>query len=138
MPLSLCPTQKGNSRPCVRRQAPGCIPAVIHTQTDIAIPITHPEEEKKKRKKRDMKVKIKTWNAVASWRWDVPEDDVCGICRVQFDGTCPNCRFPGDDCPLRMALPSLPVLLYSAPPLTLTVVGKCGHSFHMVSRFLGT
>ncbi|KAL0637546.1 hypothetical protein Q9L58_003435 [Maublancomyces gigas] len=45
-----------------------------------------------------MKVKIKAWNAVASWRWDVPEDDVCGICRVQFDGTCPNCRFPGDDC----------------------------------------
>ncbi|KAH0610303.1 uncharacterized protein H6S33_011830 [Morchella sextelata] len=37
-----------------------------------------------------MKVRIKTWNAVASWRWDVPEDDVCGICRVQFDGTCPN------------------------------------------------
>jgi hypothetical protein len=47
-----------------------------------------------------MKVTIKKWNAVASWCWDVPEDDVCGICRVQFDGTCPNCRFPGDDCPL--------------------------------------
>jgi len=52
-----------------------------------------------------MKVRIKKWNAVASWRWDVPEDDVCGICRVQFDGTCPNCRFPGDDCPLRLPLP---------------------------------
>lgn len=66
-----------------------------------------------------MKVKIKAWNAVASWRWDVPEDDVCGICRVQFDGTCPNCRFPGDDCPLRIApLPFLSFFLNSAdfPP----------------------
>ena len=49
-----------------------------------------------------MKVKIKSWIAVASWKWDVPEDEVCGICRVQFDGTCPNCRFPGDDCSLRV------------------------------------
>lgn len=59
-----------------------------------------------------MKVKIKTWNAVATWRWNLPEDEVCGICRVQFDGTCPTCKFPGDDCTLLM--------------------GKCGHSFHMV------
>lgn len=29
------------------------------------------------------------------------EDEVCGICRVQFDGTCPTCKYPGDDCPLR-------------------------------------
>ena len=48
-----------------------------------------------------MKVTIKEWNAVASWRWDMPEDDVCGICRVQFDGTCPTCKYPGDDCTLR-------------------------------------
>ena len=47
-----------------------------------------------------MKVTIKEWNAVASWRWDMPEDDVCGICRVQFDGTCPTCKYPGDDCAL--------------------------------------
>lgn len=59
-----------------------------------------------------MKVKIKKWHAVATWRWDMPEDEVCGICRVQFDGTCPTCKFPGDDCTLLM--------------------GKCGHSFHMV------
>ena len=49
-----------------------------------------------------MKVTIKEWNAVASWRWDMPEDDVCGICRVQFDGTCPTCKYPGDDCALCM------------------------------------
>ncbi|KAK4690335.1 anaphase-promoting complex subunit 11, partial [Lecanoromycetidae sp. Uapishka_2] len=48
-----------------------------------------------------MKVTIKEWNAVASWRWDMPEDEVCGICRVQFDGTCPTCKYPGDDCALR-------------------------------------
>lgn len=48
-----------------------------------------------------MKVKIKKWHAVATWRWDMPEDEVCGICRVQFDGTCPTCKFPGDDCTLR-------------------------------------
>ena len=48
-----------------------------------------------------MKVIIKEWNAVASWRWDMPEDDVCGICRVQFDGTCPQCNYPGDECTLR-------------------------------------
>lgn len=50
----------------------------------------------------NMKVTIKEWNAVASWRWDMPEDEVCGICRVQFDGTCPTCKFPGDDCALCM------------------------------------
>ncbi|KAK1753440.1 anaphase-promoting complex subunit 11 RING-H2 finger-domain-containing protein [Echria macrotheca] len=58
-----------------------------------------------------MKVKIKKWNAVATWRWDIPEDDVCGICQVDFDGTCPACKYPGDDCSL--------------------LSGKCGHNFHM-------
>lgn len=52
---------------------------------------------------RNMKVTIKEWNAVASWRWNMPEDEVCGICRVQFDGTCPTCKFPGDDCSLCMS-----------------------------------
>ncbi|KAK4162307.1 RING finger domain-protein [Cladorrhinum sp. PSN259] len=57
-----------------------------------------------------MKVKIKKWNAVATWRWDIPDDDVCGICQVHFDGTCPACKYPGDDCKL--------------------LSGKCGHNFH--------
>ncbi|KAJ2972510.1 hypothetical protein NUW58_g9170 [Xylaria curta] len=53
-----------------------------------------------------MKVKIKKWNAVATWRWDLPEDDVCGICQVHFDGTCPTCKYPGDDCSLcKLELP---------------------------------
>lgn len=48
-----------------------------------------------------MKVKIKKWAAVATWRWDIPDDDVCGICQIHFDGSCPSCSFPGDECPLR-------------------------------------
>ncbi|KAI3533973.1 hypothetical protein CABS03_10595 [Colletotrichum abscissum] len=58
-----------------------------------------------------MKVKITRWNTVATWRWDIPEDDVCGICQVHFDGTCPTCKYPGDDCSI--------------------LSGKCGHNFHM-------
>lgn len=52
-----------------------------------------------------MKVKIKKWAAVATWRWDIPDDDVCGICQIHFDGSCPSCRFPGDDCALCGLLP---------------------------------
>ena len=77
-----------------------------------------------------MKVTIKKWHAVATWRWDMPEDEVCGICRVQFDGTCPTCKYPGDDCTLRRLTGSV-----VSPAKTLTwsiVIGKCGHSFHMV------
>ena len=49
-----------------------------------------------------MKVKIRKWSAVATWRWDIPDDDVCGICQIDFDGTCPTCKYPGDDCSLCM------------------------------------
>ncbi|KOS18803.1 Anaphase-promoting complex subunit 11 [Escovopsis weberi] len=63
-----------------------------------------------------MRVTIKEWNTVATWRWDIPEDDVCGICQVHFDGTCPTCKYPGDDCSL--------------------LSGKCGHNFHMVRASL--
>ncbi|KAG9277419.1 anaphase-promoting complex subunit 11 isoform X1 [Astyanax mexicanus] len=46
-----------------------------------------------------MKVKIKQWNGVASWLW-VANDENCGICRAPFNGCCPDCKVPGDDCPL--------------------------------------
>jgi len=46
-----------------------------------------------------MKVKIKKWLAVAFWKWEANDGD-CGICRLSFDGCCPDCRIPGDDCPL--------------------------------------
>ncbi|KAF1990508.1 anaphase promoting complex subunit 11 [Aulographum hederae CBS 113979] len=57
-----------------------------------------------------MKVTIKSWKSVAAWRWDMPEDDMCGICRNPYDSTCPTCKYPGDECPLLM--------------------GDCNHTFH--------
>lgn len=39
------------------------------------------------------------WRGVATWRW-VANDDNCGICRMPFDASCPDCKIPGDDCPL--------------------------------------
>nr|CAD7450227.1 unnamed protein product [Timema bartmani]CAD7457052.1 unnamed protein product [Timema tahoe] len=50
------------------------------------------------------------WTGVATWRW-VANDDNCGICRMPFDGCCPDCKVPGDDCPL--------------------VWGQCSHCFHI-------
>jgi anaphase-promoting complex subunit 11 len=85
-----------------------------------------------------MKVTIRKWNAVATWRWDIPEDDVCGICQVHFDGTCPTCKYPGDDCSLCEPLYTIAEypkyyvsLLIYIPP---SVSGKCGHNFHMVRK----
>ncbi|CAN6295380.1 unnamed protein product [Urochloa humidicola] len=57
-----------------------------------------------------MKVKILQWHAVASWTWDA-QDKTCGICRMAFDGCCPDCKFPGDDCPL--------------------IWGACNHAYHL-------
>ncbi|CAH2054911.1 unnamed protein product [Thlaspi arvense] len=50
------------------------------------------------------------WHAVASWTWDA-QDETCGICRMAFDGCCPDCKLPGDDCPL--------------------IWGACNHAFHL-------
>lgn len=43
------------------------------------------------------------WHAVAAWTWDA-QDETCGICRMAFDGCCPDCKLPGDDCPLSKLL----------------------------------
>jgi Anaphase-promoting complex subunit 11 RING-H2 finger len=59
-----------------------------------------------------MKVVIKHWHAVAAWKWDTGNNDddddeeghVCGICRVPYEGCCPACKVPGDDCPLSLYL----------------------------------
>lgn len=60
-----------------------------------------------------MKVTVKNWQAVAHWRWDLgpdeehdpdDEDDVCGICRAAYEGCCPACKVPGDDCPLSTSI----------------------------------
>lgn len=46
---------------------------------------------------------------------DEDEDDVCGICRLAYESCCPDCKVPGDDCPL-----SEPVK-FSQPLFALTV-----------------
>ncbi|XP_058000590.1 anaphase-promoting complex subunit 11 isoform X2 [Hevea brasiliensis] len=55
-------------------------------------------------------IQANEWHAVASWTWDA-QDETCGICRMAFDGCCPDCKHPGDDCPL--------------------IWGVCNHSFHL-------
>ncbi|RKP13684.1 anaphase-promoting complex subunit 11, partial [Piptocephalis cylindrospora] len=52
------------------------------------------------------------WTPVGVWKWDVgdKEDDVCGICRIPFEGCCSQCSEPGDACPV--------------------VVGMCTHAYH--------
>jgi anaphase-promoting complex subunit 11 len=49
-----------------------------------------------------MKITYTAYTAVAEWKWDLPEeaDDTCGICRVQFEGTCAKCKYPGQECPI--------------------------------------
>ncbi|XP_064609992.1 LOW QUALITY PROTEIN: anaphase-promoting complex subunit 11-like [Liolophura sinensis] len=60
-----------------------------------------------------MKVTVKSRIAVAAWRW-IANDENCGICRMPFDGCCPDCKLPGDDCPLVWPVfPLLPHALYS-------------------------
>ena len=49
--------------------------------------------------KSRLKITIRSWSGVAVWKW-LANDDTCGICRVAFDGCCPDCKFAGDDCPL--------------------------------------
>lgn len=48
------------------------------------------------------------------------EDDVCGICRNRYDGTCPSCEYPGNGCPI--------------------VLGLCNHNFHVhcIKQWLST
>lgn len=59
-----------------------------------------------------------TYTFLHNYRNDV--NDVCGICRVSYNGVCPNCKIPGKSCPL--------------------VVGNCNHNFHFhcIYRWLDT
>ena len=55
---------------------------------------------------------VKIWHGVGAWTWGAGDvGDVCGICRIAFDGCPPDAKFPGDDSPV--------------------VWGKCGHAFHL-------
>lgn len=64
-----------------------------------------------------IKVTVRHWHAAAAWTWNAG-DDVCGICRMPFDGCPPGSKFPGDDSPV--------------------VWGTCGHAFHLqcISKWL--
>ena len=106
-------------------------------------PLTRPHDA-------SMKVTIKKWHAIAQWRWDTghndPDDDgegdVCGICRVPFEGCCPTCKMPGEDCPLssrpRSLLLRVDALLTESP--CHLVWGECTHVFHMhcLLQWIGT
>lgn len=58
-----------------------------------------------------MKIKKANFSIVASWQWDLGDNEECTICGIYFDSPCPDCKLPGDDC----------------PPLE----GKCSHIFHL-------
>ena len=58
-----------------------------------------------------MKVKLNKMNLVANWSWQLGDNDHCTICMSPFECACPQCKFPGDDCP--------------------PIEGKCGHIFHL-------
>ncbi|EGW06261.1 Anaphase-promoting complex subunit 11 [Cricetulus griseus] len=62
-----------------------------------------------------MKVKIKCWNGVATWLW-VANDENCGICRMAFNGCCPDCKCPPSPVlsELRPAPPALKTLGFPA------------------------
>ena len=58
-----------------------------------------------------MKVKIDSWNAVATWKWDIESEECCTICQYAFESPCPRCKVPGDDC--------------------VPIQGQCLHHFHL-------
>ena len=93
-----------------------------------------------------MKVKIKSWHAIAQWRWDTGntdhdegdgEGDVCGICRVPYEGCCPTCKVPGDDCPLSECTIRSSGIFFAN---SHAVWGECSHVFHMhcLLKWIGT
>jgi len=114
-----------------------------------------------------MKVTIKSYNAVAAWKWDTSDephkvfkfagasddpygdddddDDECGICRLAFESCCPDCKVPGDDCPLsEFDLSHLAMTtrarICSLRGGLMPVWGECTHIFHMhcLLKWIGT
>lgn len=116
-------------------------------QSHLALFVHHPWSVRVTESARQpMKVKIKSWHAIAQWRWDTGntdhdegdgEGDVCGICRVPYEGCCPTCKVPGDDCPLsEYATHSSDAFVTNS----YTVWGECSHVFHMhcLLKWIGT
>jgi hypothetical protein len=92
-----------------------CLLAHLREQGHLGPTVPHPVAYTVTNKRvfePTMKVIVKQWHAIAQWQWDTgkadengePEEDVCGICRVPFEGCCPTCKVPGDDCPLSRSL----------------------------------
>jgi hypothetical protein len=92
-----------------------------------------------------MKLIITSYHAVATWKWDTSteehklyhyaktggdadddddddDDDVCGICRLAYESTCPECKVPGDDCPLSEVLASA----HLCGVMMLVLIGSLG------------
>lgn len=67
--------------------------------------------------KTKLKVRIKKWHGVAKWTWGVgdDEDDVCIVCQCAFEGVAPGVKFPGDECPVVVRAPDLPVVHFCDP-----------------------
>ncbi|PVU88715.1 hypothetical protein BB559_005450 [Furculomyces boomerangus] len=58
-----------------------------------------------------MKIIVKSITAHAKWAWKTTTNDICGICRLDFEACCPDCLYPGQTCQI--------------------VEGACGHIFHV-------
>ena len=99
------------------QSCPASEPACIG-QT-VEVPPSSPTTNNPALQPTKLRVNIRSWSGVAVWKW-LANDDTCGICRVAFDGCCPDCKFAGDDCPL--------------------VWGQCSHCFHIhcIMKWLGT
>jgi len=50
-------------------------------------------------KERMVLVKLEKAKLACHWTWNT-KDETCGICQMPFDGCCPDCKIPGDDCPI--------------------------------------
>lgn len=86
----------------------------------------------------EMKVTYTSYTAVAEWKWDLPgeADDTCGICRVQFEGTCAKCKYPGEDCPISKVCTCCLAFQNATSVADMfadikSVIGACTHCFHM-------
>ena len=98
---------------CVEASASSSSSAITNKENPDNDENSHPNRKSKKAKaasKTALTVHVRGWQGVCAWKW-VANDDTCGICRVAFDGCCPDCKLPGDDCPL--------------------VWGQCTHCFHI-------
>ena len=75
-----------------------------------------------------MKVKINSWNAIATWVWDIDTESNCTICQLPFESPCPKCKVPGDEC-----VPSIFFFFFfmSFKKKKKKVQGMCNHHFHL-------